>query len=95
MLEELKIIIELDGPHHFIQIMDWKSPEETRKVDLYKIKCANDNGFSVIRLTQEDVYYDNYDWLSILDTTIKKIIEERVVQNVYLCKNNEYENYPI
>lgn len=93
VLEVLKIIIELDGPQHFIQIMNWKSPEETCKVDIYKMKCANDNGFSVIRLTQEDVYYDTYDWLGALDTTINKIIEEQVVQNIYLCKNNEYEHF--
>lgn len=55
------------------------------------MKCDNDNGFSVIRLTQEYVYYDTYDWLGALDTTINKIIEEQVVQNIYLCKNNEYE----
>ena len=93
VLKLLKIIIELDGPQHFIQIMDWKSPEETRKGDIYKMKCANDNGFSVIRLTQDDVYCDKYDWLSELVASIKKIIEEQVVQNIYLCKNNEYEHY--
>ena len=93
VLEVLKIIIVLDGPQHFIQIMNWKSPEETRTIDLYKIKCANENGFSVIRLTQEDVYYDTYDWLGALNTTINKIIEEQVVQNIYLCKNNEYEHF--
>ena len=93
VLKLLKIIIELDGPQHFIQIMDWKSPEETRSGDLYKMKCANDNGFSVIRILQEDVYYDRYDWLNVLDITINKIIEEQVVQNIYLCKNNEYEHF--
>jgi very-short-patch-repair endonuclease len=93
VIEDYKIIIELDGPQHFKQIMKWKSPEETRIMDLYKIKCANDNGFSVIRLIQEDVYYDTYGWLGELDITIKRIIEECIVQNVYLCKNNEYEHY--
>lgn len=89
-LEVLGIIIELDGPQHFIQLMKWKSPEETHKRDLYKMQCANENGFSVIRLTQEDVYNDKYDWLSELVASIKKILEENVVQNIYLCKNNEY-----
>jgi len=92
VLEEFKIIIELDGPQHFIQVMNWKSPEETRKGDLYKMKCANDNGFSVIRILQEDVYNDRYDWLGDLDANIKKI-KEQVVQNIYLCKNNEYKYF--
>ena len=94
VLELLKIIIELDGPQHFIKVSNWKSPEETRTIDLYKMKCANDNGFSVIRILQEDVLYDTRDWLSELDLTIKKIVEEKKVQNVYLCKNNEYEHFP-
>ena len=93
VLKLLKIIIELDGPQHFIQINNWKSPEETRKGDIYKMECANKNGYSVIRLTQEDVFYDRYDWLSELVASIKKIIEEQVVQNIYLCKNNEYEHF--
>ena len=91
VLKSLKIIIELDGPQHFIQVSNWKAPEETRLGDLYKMKCANDNGFSVIRILQEDVYYDRYDWLSELVTSIKKIVEENKVQNIYLCKNNEYD----
>jgi len=95
VLKLLKIIIELDGPQHFIQVSNWKSPEETQKVDLYKMKCANDNEFSVIRILQEDVYYDNCDWLSELVTSIKKIVEENIVQNIYLCKNNEYEHYKL
>ena len=93
VLKLLKIIIELDGRQHFIQVSNWKSPEETQKVDLYKMKCANENGFSVIRILQEDVYYDIGDWLSQLVTSIKKIEEENIVQNIYLCKNNEYEHY--
>ena len=39
------------------------------------MKCANDNGFSVIRIIQEDVYYDIGDWLSDLVTSIKKIVD--------------------
>jgi hypothetical protein len=93
VIEELKIIIELDGPQHFKQISKWKSPEETRKGDLYKMKCANDNGFSVIRILQEDVYNDKYEWLSELVVSIKKIVEENIVQNIYLCKNNEYDQF--
>jgi len=41
-------------------------PEETRKNDLYKMKCANDNEYSVIRILQKDVYYNKYNWLNEL-----------------------------
>ena len=63
---EYKIIIELDGPQHFRQIMNWKSPEEQHRTDKFKEECANNNGYSVIRLLQEDVLYDTYDWVKEL-----------------------------
>ena len=93
VIEERKIIIELDGKQHFEQIGKWKSPEETRNNDLYKMKCANENGFSVIRILQEDVYNNKYDWLSELYETIEKITNENRVQNIYICKNNEYKDF--
>jgi very-short-patch-repair endonuclease len=94
VLEEQTIIIELDGPQHFRKINDkWRTPEEEQTNDKYKIKCANDNGFSVIRVLQEDVFYDTYDWLNELDISVKKLIKEKCTQNIYLCKNNEYDCY--
>jgi very-short-patch-repair endonuclease len=92
VLEELKIIIELDGPQHFKIICDkWRSPEEEQENDKYKMLCANSNGFSVIRLLQEDVYYDTYDWVFELDENIKRIIQEKKINNIFMCKNNEYD----
>jgi len=91
VLEEDKIIIELDGIQHFEQVSNWQSPEETHLNDVYKIKCANDNGYSVIRLLQTDVFYDTYDWLTELRDNIEKIKIEQRSQNVYMCKDNEYE----
>lgn len=54
-----KIIIELDGLQHFKQVMNWASPEETRKRDLLKMKLLYDNGYSLIRLLQEDYFITN------------------------------------
>jgi len=95
VIEERKIIIELDGKQHFEQIGKWLSPEETRKNDIYKMKCANDNGFSVIRILQKDVYNNKYYWLNELINNIEKITNENRVQNIYMCKNNEYELYSL
>jgi len=91
VLEDKKIIIELDGIQHFEQVSNWDSPEETHKRDLYKMKQANDNGYSIIRILQEDVFYDTYQWLEELKTNIKKIITENKVQNIFMCKYNEYD----
>ena len=90
VIEEHKIIIELDGPQHFVQIWNWKTPEEQFENDQYKEKCANENGYSVIRILQEDVWNDAYDWLNELNQNIAKITSENTIQNIYMCKNNEY-----
>ena len=55
------------------------------------MECANKNNFSIIRLLQEDVLYDTYIWLSELDAIIKKIITDKRIQNIFMCKNNEYD----
>lgn len=95
MLEEHKIIIELDGESHFKQVAKWKTFEHNRERDLYKMKCAQENGFSIIRILQEDVYFNKYDWLQELKDNINKIIEDNRVQNIYMCKNNEYKDFNI
>jgi very-short-patch-repair endonuclease len=95
VIEERKIIVELDGKQHFEQIGSWQSPEETRKNDMYKIKSANENRFSVIRILQKDVFIDKYDWLTELCENIEKITNENRIQNIYMCKNNEYKDFEI
>jgi hypothetical protein len=92
-IPEYKIIIELDGPQHFQQISNWSSPEEQFENDKYKETCANDNSYSVIRLLQEDVFYDTYDWVKELCETIEEIKNGDEVVNVYLCKNGEYDAF--
>ena len=92
-LEEQKIIIELDGRQHFVQVGNWKTPEEQFENDQYKEKCANENGYSVIRIIQEDVWNDTYDWLNELTQNIIKITSEHTIQNIYMGKKNEYKNF--
>lgn len=95
VIEERKIIIELDGKQHFEQICNWQSPEKNREIDIYKMKCANENGYSIIRILQKDVYKNKYNWLSELCINIEKITNENRVQNIYMCKNNEYKDFDI
>ena len=59
------------------------------------MKCANENEFSIIRIIQEDIYKDKYDWLNELISNIEKIRNENRVQNIYMCKNNEYKDFDI
>jgi very-short-patch-repair endonuclease len=87
-IEEYKIIIEVDGEQHFIQVSNWDPPEETRKRDKYKMEKALENGYSVIRILQEDIYYDKNDWENKLKNSIK-IYENPTI--IYL--NEIYKDY--
>jgi very-short-patch-repair endonuclease len=93
VIEELKIIIEIDGPQHFLQVANWTPPEIQKETDKFKINCANENGFSVIRLLQIDILKDKFDWIEELKLSISKIINEQKVQNIFICKNNEYDHF--
>jgi very-short-patch-repair endonuclease len=93
VIEEMNIIIELDGEQHFTQVSNWTSSEIQVEKDKYKINCANNNGFSVIRLLQKDVLKDKFDWITEIKLTILKIMNEGKIQNVFICKNNEYINH--
>ena len=92
-IPELNIIIELDGLQHFQQVMNWKSPEENQITDKYKMKCANEKNISIIRIIQTDILYGKYDWKTELINNIEKIKIENIIQNIYMCKNNEYDKY--
>jgi very-short-patch-repair endonuclease len=59
------------------------------------MKCANENGYSMIRIIQEDIFKDKYDWLKELLENINKLVSEKVVQNIYMCKNDEYTDFII
>ena len=89
-LESNKIIIELDGLQHFERVSTWSSPEKTHATDVFKMNCANKNGFSIIRLLQNDVYYNKYDWLTELKINIEILKDGTDVKNIYMSKKNEY-----
>ncbi|AEA07011.1 putative restriction endonuclease [Lausannevirus] len=66
-----KTIIEVDGAQHYKQVMNWKTPEETQKFDRYKEECAIKNGYSVLRILQEDVWNNKIDWKALLLEHVK------------------------
>ncbi len=70
VVEEYKKIIELDGPHH---------SETQNQQNLFKTKCANENGYSVIRILHADVSNEliDFDYLT-------KCIETNELKNIHL-----------
>jgi very-short-patch-repair endonuclease len=59
---EYKLIIEIDGDQHFRQVSNWCCPEITLQNDIQKMKIAFENGYSVLRIYQPDIWNDNIDW---------------------------------
>ena len=62
-LPDLMIILELDGRQHFQQVRNWICPEEQIERDVFKMRRANEKGYSVIRLLQEEVWDGREAWL--------------------------------
>jgi very-short-patch-repair endonuclease len=91
VIEEYNIIIEIDGEQHFRQVRNWLPPDEIHKRDIYKMKCANNNSYSIIRIYQPDVYSNKYDWVSELVNSIESIKESKCVENHFISSNNVYD----
>jgi very-short-patch-repair endonuclease len=71
-MEEYKLIIEIDGLQHFKQVRNWNSPEKTQESDKYKMLCALKQGYSIIRIFQEDVWDNKNNWeINLQDAIIK------------------------
>jgi hypothetical protein len=80
------IIVELDGPQHFVQVSNWQSPEITQRSDVYKMQRAIDHGFFIIRLLQEDLYQKKKIWQSILVEAIEKAKFEPIAGVFYVTE---------
>lgn len=88
-IEEYKLIIELDGNQHFKQISNWQSPEFTQERDKYKNECAINNGYSIIRIYQVDVWNDKNDWKNKLQNAVKQYDEPTIIYigDIYTIKS--------
>jgi very-short-patch-repair endonuclease len=88
-LQEYKLIIEVDGDQHFIQVSNWKSPEETLENDIQKTKMAIDNGYSVLRIYQPDIFNERLDWRQTILDNLK--LREKPV-TICISSNPEIYN---
>ena len=57
------------------------------------MKCANDNKYSVIRILQEDVLYDRYNWYDELIKNINHLLNLDKIENIFMCTNNLYNKF--
>lgn len=70
-IEDLHLIIELDGVQHWQQVSNWTNVEEVHKRDVHKMKSALSNGYSVIRIPQIYVFRNSNNWKTMLKDNIK------------------------
>lgn len=88
-IPELNLIIELDGIQHFTQVMNWNSPDDIFKRDIFKMENALSAGFNMIRIYQPLVYKaDN----SLLNKIIENINNESKIKYI-TSNNNIYEQF--
>ena len=89
-IDELKLLIELDGRQHFEQVSNWISPEENQKIDKHKMNLANDNGYSIIRIYQPHVWNNKNSWEINLRNAVKSY---NIVTNIFI--GEIYKQFPI
>ena len=92
IIDDKKVIVEVDGAQHFKQVSNWCSYEETYKTDIYKEELAHKNGYRVVRISQEYVWYhqiakNKTEWISKL---VKAIESE--YENQFISDTDEYIN---
>jgi very-short-patch-repair endonuclease len=89
-LEDEKVLIEVDGPQHFMQIANWGDPVEVLKKDVQKIRLAIEKGYSVIHILQTDIWTDRVNWRVLLENAIE-ICKETSNQCIFIDSGSTYD----
>lgn len=94
-IPSLNLIIELDGQQHFTQVSNWASPSKTQKVDTLKVIHALKQGYTIIRISQEDVWNDRLiDGISWQERIQKEIHAHDTPSIIYLSSDPTlYDNH--
>lgn len=85
-IQELNLIIEIDGQQHFVDIRHWNSSEYNRHRDIYKTILSLKNNISIIRICQDDIYQNKIDWKIELKNHIKQY---NIPSINYISKNKK------
>lgn len=80
VLPDYNIIIECNEHEHF---SDETESSLHRQKLIHKMLCANEIGYSTIRILQQDLWFDRYDWLTVLLKQIEKIKASKEILNIF------------
>jgi very-short-patch-repair endonuclease len=96
-IPSMKVIIELDGEQHFTKVKRrWEKPALIRARDVHKMKLALKNDLSVVRLLQNDVFYNKTDWKSELSgalSNLQKGVVYLTTTDKYILHKQDTENW--
>ena len=82
-LPDFKIILEIDGEHHFRPVSGWKSDYIlNRQKDIFKMQYAHRNQLRVIRIYQPDVWNNPVEWI---DNHVLRLIRDSSRDNSYIA----------
>jgi len=91
MLTDLNIIIELDGMQHFTICRFNQDLDASILRDVYKMHQALKNGFTIIRISQEDIWDNKVNLDECLLPNIKKYNDPKII---YIStKENLYDKH--
>ena len=91
LLDSVKVIIEVDGGQHFKFVSYFKNDVKQRQItDIYKMRKALEHGYTIIRILQEDIFYNRNDWKSNL---LQHLHPHDTPQAIFICDNDEYDQH--
>ena len=89
-------IIELDGAQHFIQVSNWQAHTDARDRDVIKMVAAWVAGHHLLRLSQEDVWFDRIPWKQMLASTLLWLAEQNRPVIIYITTgSNRWDQHSV
>jgi hypothetical protein len=71
VIEKYKLIVEIDGEQHFRDVKAWRvNKYKQHDNDVFKMRLAYENGYSVTRIQQTDIFYNTIPWRELLKEAI-------------------------
>lgn len=93
LLTDYNLMLEIDGNQHFKQVSNWISPIINQQNDKEKMVKCLENGLSILRIYQPDIWYDIIDWKQKIKTNL---IKRKVPITIFVSKNESiYDNHKL
>jgi hypothetical protein len=78
-----------------MQVSNWDSPEDIQSRDRYKEDKALENGYSLIRIKQEEVWRDLDPWKVLLDEAMHLSKDQKCIFDILVKEKMIIESYSI